>query len=307
MLANLNQAMDYIEEHLTEEVSFDELAKKTGISVYHFKRTFSFVAGMSLAEYIKKRRLAEANLALLAGKKVTDVAFKYGYQSIEGFSRAFRDWTGQAPSEVMKTQIQKTFPKFSFYIDIKGGQSMDVKLIEKPAFQIVGVSQKVPLQYQGENQAIMELAQRITPQQRAEMHTFDDVYPHQVVNASFDFQEGRTTEGGEMTHMIGFATSQENTYENLEQLSVPAHTWAVFPNEGPFPQTLQETWARIFSEWLPSSGYQVVQHQKFRLRNIKDQQKLSIVKSGSLLQLLNKENPPLKNGGFFRQEGESLV
>ena len=258
MLANLNQAMDYIEEHLTEEVSFDELAKKTGISVYHFKRTFSFIAGMSLAEYIKKRRLAEANLALLAGEKVTDVALKYGYQSIEGFSRAFRDWSGQAPSEVMKTQIQKTFPKFSFYIDIKGGQSMDVKLIEKPAFQIVGVSQKVPLQYQGENQAIMELAQRITPQQRAEMHTFDDVYPHQVVNASFDFQEGRTTEGGEMTHMIGFATLQENTYEDLEQLSVPAHTWAVFPNEGPFPQTLQETWARIFSEWLPSSGYQVV-------------------------------------------------
>lgn len=258
MLANLNQAMDYIEEHLTEEVSFDELAKKTGIFVYHFKRTFSFIAGMSLAEYIKKRRLAEANLALLAGEKVTDVAFKYGYQSIEGFSRAFRDWTGQAPSEVMKTQIQKTFPKFSFYIDIKGGQSMDVKLIEKPAFQIVGVSQKVPLQYQGENQAIMELAQRITPQQRAEMHTFDDVYPHQVVNASFDFQEGRTTEGGEMTHMIGFATLQENIYEDLDQLSVPAHTWAVFPNEGPFPQTLQETWARIFSEWLPSSGYQVV-------------------------------------------------
>ena len=100
------------------------------------------------------------------------------------------------------------------------------------------------MQYQGENQAIMELAQRITPQQRAEMHTFDDIYPHQVVNASFDFQEGRTTEGGEMTHMIGFATSQENTYEDLEQLSVPAHTWAVFPNEGPFPQTLQETWAK---------------------------------------------------------------
>ncbi|EOD4231861.1 GyrI-like domain-containing protein [Enterococcus faecalis] len=263
MLANLNQAMDYIEEHLTEEVSFDELAKKTGISVYHFKRTFSFITGMSLAEYIKKRRLAEANLALLAGEKVTDVAFKYGYQSIEGFSRAFRDWSGQAPSEVMKTQIQKTFPKFSFYIDIKGRQSMDVKLIEKPAFQIVGVSQKVPLQYQGENQAIMELAQRITPQQRAEMHTFDDIYPYQVVNASFDFQEGRTTEGGEMTHMIGFATSQENTYEDLEQLSVPAHTWAVFPNEGPFPQTLQETWARIFSEWLPSSGYQVVAAPEF--------------------------------------------
>ncbi|MGH2242633.1 AraC family transcriptional regulator, partial [Enterococcus faecalis] len=80
---------------------------------------------------------------------------------------------------------QKTFPKFSFYIVIKGGQSMDVKLIEKPAYQIVGVSQKVPLQYQKKNQAIMELAQVITPQERAEMYTFHDVYPHQVVNGSF--------------------------------------------------------------------------------------------------------------------------
>ena len=92
----------------------------------------------------------------------------------------------------------------------------------------------------------MELAQRITPQQRAEMHTFDDVYPHQVVNASFDFQEGRTTEGGEMTHMIGFATSQENTYEDLEQLSVPAHTWAVFPNEGPFHKLYKKPGKDIF-------------------------------------------------------------
>ena len=95
MLANLNQAMDYIEEHLTEEVSFDELAKRQGFLFTILNELF-VCCGMSLAEYIKKRRLAEANLALLAGEKVTDVAFKYGYQSIEGFSRAFRDWSGQA-------------------------------------------------------------------------------------------------------------------------------------------------------------------------------------------------------------------
>ena len=184
---------------------------------------------------------------------------------------------------------------------------MDVKLIEKPAFQIVGVSQKVPLQYQGENQAIMELAQRITPQQRAEMHTFDDIYPHQVVNASFDFQEGRTTEGGEMTHMIGFATSQENTYEDLEQLSVPAHTWAVFQMKVLSHKLYKKPGQRYSLNGCLHLVTKSLQHQKFRLRNIKDQQKLSIVKSGLLLQLLNKENPPLKNGGFFRQEGKSLV
>ncbi|MGM0124664.1 AraC family transcriptional regulator [Enterococcus sp. AZ194] len=59
--------------------------------------------------------------------------------------------------------------------------------------------------------------------------------------------------------MIGFLSTQENRYDDLEQLEIPAHTWAIFPNKGPFPETLQETMANIFSEWLPSSDYQLVE------------------------------------------------
>ncbi|MCM3671330.1 AraC family transcriptional regulator [Mesobacillus maritimus] len=258
MLQQFNHLMDYIEERLTEEISGGDISKIVGLSDYHFKRMFSYMAGMSLNEYIKNRRLSVANVELINGAKVTDVAFKYGYQSIEGFSRAFRDWSGFLPSEVAKNKIQKSFPKFIFYIDIRGGTSMEFKIEKKAKFHIVGVSKRVPIQFEGENQEIIELAQSITEQQRKEMHQLADLYPQQVLNVSYDFDDGFLEEKGSLTHMLGFATTKENPFQDLKQITIEESLWAIFPNRGPFPATLQETHAKIYSEWLPSSDYEVV-------------------------------------------------
>lgn len=257
MLQKFNHLMDYIEAHLTEDISGKEISKIVGLSDYHFKRMFSYMAGMSLNEYIKNRRLSAANVELINGAKVTDIAYKYRYQSIEGFSRAFREWSGFLPSEVTKNKIQKSFPKFTFYIDIRGGISMEFKIEKKEKFHIVGVSKEVPIQFEGENQAIIELAKSITEQQRNEMHQLADVYPHYVLNVSYDFDDGYLEEKGHLTHMIGFATTKENPFADLEQLTIEESLWAIFPNQGPFPATLQETTAKIYSEWLPSSDYEI--------------------------------------------------
>ncbi|MCM3439404.1 AraC family transcriptional regulator [Metabacillus halosaccharovorans] len=257
MLQEFNHLMDYIETHLTEEISGKDISKIVGMSDYHFKRMFSYMAGMSLNEYIKNRRLSVANVELINGEKVTDIAYKYGYQSLEGFSRAFREWSGFLPSEVSKNKIQKSFPKFTFFIDIKGGISMEFKIEKKEKFTIVGVSKRVPIQFEGENQAIIELARSITEQQRNEMHQLADLYPHQVLNVSYDFDDGFLEEKGSLTHMIGLATTKESPFDDLEQISIDESLWAIFPNQGPFPATLQETTAKIYSEWLPSSGYEV--------------------------------------------------
>ncbi|WP_347552957.1 AraC family transcriptional regulator (plasmid) [Pseudalkalibacillus hwajinpoensis] len=257
MLQEFNNLMDYIETHLTEEISGKDISKIAGLSDYHFKRMFSYLAGMSLNEYIKNRRLSVANVELINGAKVTDIAYKYGYQSIEGFSRAFREWSGFLPSEVIKNKIQKSFPKFSFFIDIRGGISMEFKIEKKEKFNIVGVSKRVPIQFEGENNAILELAQSITEQQRSEMHQLANLYPHQVLNVSYDFDDGFLEEKGYLTHMIGFATTKENPFDDLEQISIEESLWAIFPNQGPFPATLQETTAKVYSEWLPSSDYTI--------------------------------------------------
>lgn len=257
MLQRLNKLMDYIEDHLTEEISGKDIARIVGLSDYHFKRMFSYMAGMSLHEYIRNRRLSVANGELVNGAKVTEVAFKYGYQSVEGFSRAFREWSGFLPSEVAKNKIQKSFPKFTFYIDIRGGTSMEFKIEKKEKFNVVGVSKRVPIQFEGENQAIIELAQSITEKQKKQMHQLADLYPYQVLNVSYDFDEGFLEEKGNLTHMIGFATTKENPFDDLEQITIEESLWAIFPNQGPFPSTLQETMANIYAEWLPSSDYEV--------------------------------------------------
>lgn len=134
---------------------------------------------------------------------------------------------------------------------------MEFKIEKKEKFNIVGVSKRVPIQFEGVHNVILELAQSITEQQRNEMHQLADLDPHQVLNVSYDFDDGYLEEKGYLTHMIGFATTLENPFDDLEQLCIEESLWAIFPNQGPFPATLQETTAKIYSEWLPTSGYEI--------------------------------------------------
>jgi len=264
VLKELNDVMDYIEEQLTDDdLSLDMIAENTGVSSYHFGIVFYYLSGMTLSEYIKNRRLSEANRDLLNGEKVTDVAFKYGYQSIDGFTRAFKKWSGFLPSDAAKKGISKVFPKLSFIITVKGGNVMEYKIVEKPAFNLVGVSKRVPMQFEGVNQEIVKLAESITEEQRREMHALQNMEPYEIVNASYDADANFLKEEGYLTHLIGVLTTENQVSNLLEKVPVQAHTWAVFPNEGPFPATLQQTMARICVEWLPASNYELVDAPRF--------------------------------------------
>lgn len=273
MLQELNRAIDYIEEHLTDELTLEEISKYVGISDYHFRTVFFYLAGMTLSEYIKSRRLSEANKDLLLGEKVTDIAYKYGYQSMDGFARAFKKWSCFLPSEVVKKRISKPFPKLSFVITTKGGNTMEYRIEEKSAFYLVGVSKRVPMQFEGVNNAIVELAMSITEEQRKEMHALQNMEPHQIVNASYEADAGFLKEEGELTHLIGVLTTKEDVSDQLVKVPVEACTWAVFPNEGPFPATLQNTMARVYSEWLPVSDYEVINIPAFSFSKMDEHKK----------------------------------
>lgn len=260
MLRRMNEAMDYIDSHITEELDETKIEQITGTSIYHFRRLFSLLAGVTLGEYIRNRKLSNATFDLLhEGMSVTEVAFKYGYESVDGFSRAFKQWAGISPSEVNQEVNLKAFPKLSFQLTIQGGTDMDYRIEDKDAFKIVGVSKRVPLQFEGENQEIIKLAQSITEEQRVKMRSFANVEPFQVVNASYNFDENRMEEKGSLDHMIGVMTTIESDFKGFDVVEVPALTWAKFSCRGEFPKVMQETWGKIFSEWLPSSNYELVE------------------------------------------------
>lgn len=273
MLKELNHVIDYIEENLTDDLSLELISEYAGVSDYHFRKIFFYLSGLTLSEYIKNRKLSEANKDLLQGEKVTDVAFKYGYQSIDGFTRAFKKWGGFLPSDVIKKGISKSFPKLSFIITVKGGVSMEFRIEDKPAFNLVGVSKRVPMQFEGVNNEIVKLAQSITKEQIEEMHALQNMEPYEVVNASYDADANFLKEEGELTHMIGILTTEDQVSDRLEKVPVKACTWAIFPNEGPFPSTLQETTAKIYSEWLSTSDYEVINVPGFSFTKMNEHKK----------------------------------
>ncbi len=144
-IERFNEAISYIEEHLTEEIDYEQLGRIACCSSYHFQRMFTYMAGVPLSEYIRRRKMSLAAVDLQGGNmKIIDVAGKYGYSSPTAFNRAFQTVHGIAPSAVKSEGVSvKSFPPILFKITVKGVEEMNYRIETKDAFRIVGVS--VPL------------------------------------------------------------------------------------------------------------------------------------------------------------------
>ncbi len=270
-LDKMNGAIDYIEEHLTDEIDYREVARRAACSEYHFRRMFPFITGVSLSEYIRRRRLTLAASELNERKvSVSKISKKYGYSSPDAFTRSFKSWHGVTPSDVQKGgQSVKVCPKMTFHLTIEGGTEMKYRIEEKEAFQIVGIKKRVPIIFEGVNPEIESMWKRLKGETVEELKQLSNVQPKGLIQASTNFSEGRMEEKGELDHYIGVATTREGR-NDFEKLAVPALTWAVFEAEGPFPETLQETWGRIFSEWFPSSNYELAEGPEILWNEDKD-------------------------------------
>ncbi|MEH7470550.1 AraC family transcriptional regulator [Priestia megaterium] len=260
LLRNMNRALHYIEENLTNDIDFIEVARLALCSEYHFKRMFSFLAGITLSEYIRRRRLTLAAFELKDSNiKVIDVAIKYNYSSPDSFTRAFQNLHGITPSEAKKNgNSLKAFPKMTFQLSIKGGNEMNYRIEEKEAFHIVGIKERVPIIFHGVNPKIAAMWESLNDETIRKLKELSNVTPLGLLSASVNFSEGRMEEKGQLDHYIGVATTKDCP-DHLVQLEVPAGTWAVFEAVGPFPDTLQDVWGRIYSEWFPSSNYEQVE------------------------------------------------
>ncbi|MBB6691104.1 AraC family transcriptional regulator [Cohnella xylanilytica] len=251
----MNKAIGYIEDRLAGEVDYEAAARIACCSTYHFQRMFSFIAGVSLSEYVRRRRLTLAAFELQNGKiKVIDLALKYGYESPEAFARAFQNLHGTTPTAARSAGAKlKAYPRISFQISIQGVAEMNYRIEEMPGFSIVGVQEKVPMSRAFEvvpglwaNAAQDGLFGRLWDI-RADDHPVSGILG---VCADGDF--GRNEE----FHYVLSIVSDRSPPEGMTKRDFPAATWAVFEAEGG-PEGLAELWRRLYTEWVPVSGYEL--------------------------------------------------
>ncbi|WP_433663936.1 helix-turn-helix domain-containing protein [Nocardia sp. CA-128927] len=158
MISALNRLVDLVEEHLTEELDVNGLAKQLGTTEYHLRRMFSSLAGMPLSEYVRRRRMTVAAADVVRGADdLLSIAVRHGYGSTEAFGRAFRAVHGVGPSDVRRDGGPlRTQPQLRFRLTVEGSNPMDTRIIDRPAFRLIGHAARVPLIHQGINPHIQQ-------------------------------------------------------------------------------------------------------------------------------------------------------
>ena len=143
-ITGIQKAIDYVEEHLTEELDYEKIAQEGFYSSFHFQRVFSILCGYTLGEYIRNRRLTLAGADLAnSHHKVIDVALKYCYDSPESFTKAFRKFHGITPSQARNNgTMLKSFSRLSIKITLEGGSDMNYRIEEKEQLDLYGYTQR---------------------------------------------------------------------------------------------------------------------------------------------------------------------
>lgn len=251
-LDRLNQSISYIEDNLAGEIDIEKAAKIACCSSFHFQRMFSYIASVSLAEYIRRRRMTLAAFELQNRDiKVIDMALKYGYDSPTSFTRAFQNVHGVPPSLAKGEGIVlKAHPRMTFLISIKGEVEMNYRIEKKEAFRIVGARKHFDLNMEENFIQVPQFWGEVSQSGMiGQIGQLSNREPYGVLGVS------TCMNGKDFDYYIASATDKLLP-GNMHEYVVPATTWAIFECIGPMPNAIQELQKRIITEWLPTSGYE---------------------------------------------------
>lgn len=241
-MESIGKAIGYIEDHITQELSIEEIAKQVSVSPFYFQKGFSLLCGYTVAEYIRKRRLALAGGEVVAtDAKIIDIALKYGYDSPDSFTKAFSRFHGVTPALARKDGITlKAFAPLKIKLSLEGGYLMDYKITKKDSFTVVGDCKTFPY----------ENAKALIPAFWAEHFASGK---GKTVCGMYGINHDENMSGDQFEYLIADDYHPAmDVPEGFVTRVIPAFTWAVFPCRGAMPASMQSVNSRIYSEWLPA-------------------------------------------------------
>lgn len=242
-IESIQEAIMYIEKNLTEELTIEDIAQHACISPFYFQKGFAMLCGFTVGEYIRKRRLSLAGNDLMQSReKIIDIALKYGYDSPDSFTKAFTRFHHVTPTAVRKEGAMiKAYAPLKINFVLKGGYTMNYKIVEKDAFTVMGFSKNFKYE-----KAPVEVPKF--------WETYFKEGKNETVCGTYGINLDKEMGGNEFEYLIA------DNYNPISQLPkgvvtrvIPKHTWAVFPCVGPSFEKMQQTNQQIFSEWLPNN------------------------------------------------------
>ena len=261
----MQQAITYMEEHLLEDVNYEDVAKQVYISNYEFHRAFSFLTGMTANAYIRSRRLSLAAREIVdTDASITEIALKYGYDTPEGFTKAFTRFHGIAPKFARDGAAKlKLFNPLVIKISVEGGKTMDYKIVQTKAQKFIALVRSF------KNEIINDDENHEIPDFWAECNEKQMLGPLYMLRP-----DGKrdlyglctpTCEGSEtFEYGIGIIADEDTAQYDEEELKkagfriwdVKPGTYVVFECIGDDGDCISDTWAKFYKEFLPQMGYE---------------------------------------------------
>ncbi len=264
----IQQAIDFIELHLDEDIDYNEVARRACSSCFHFQRVFGLICGVTLGEYIRKRRLTLATQELLEkNNRITDIAFKYGYETLESFSRAFYKFHGCLPSQIHHYSTLNSFSRLIIQIDLIGGNEMNYKIEEKNEKILVGFKKRFTGVPYGEERIKQEREFATTTRAKQWLligascdYQIDYCIVDNIADDGYDFWFAYELDSTTIDDLFNPKISGVDIKEfGFEKIIIPKQKYAIFETEKKkYPiNDYCDIRKKIVTEWLPSNKYEL--------------------------------------------------
>ncbi len=259
---SFQKSINYIEDNITEPLDFARIAREMNISEFYFQRIFVIMCGFTVGEYIRNRRLTLAgNEILNTDNKIIDIAFKYGYDTPEGFSRAFTRFHGVTPIQARKTNcVLKSFSRLSISISLKGGSNMNYRVENKKAFTVIAKTQRFDKIDDVVGRSDIpkfwaECTSDGTEKYLSEVCKKDGVLGNCIAGICTE----DSVQKKDFPYSIGAEYNGGEVPEGYRLINIPEAKWIIFDasadTSADMPESIQKLWHKIFSEFFPSSDY----------------------------------------------------
>lgn len=256
----VRRSIGYIEEHLKDDISVKDVADQVYLSPLHFQRGFLVLTGFSVSEYIRNRRLYLAALDLTgSSRSVTDIAFDYGYETSESFTKAFTRFHGCTPTGLRQGGSIRSFLPLSVHVTVQGGDKMNFRITKMFGFKVIGFAREFSFDTAYDEipkfwdeicgKYAMNVYQGNPPANPHEKALMDNC----IGEYGICIDDEKYAADGKFLYLIAGKHTGGEVPDGMMLYEFPQYEWAVFDCVGPMPEALQSLNTKIFREWLPGN------------------------------------------------------